>query len=69
MKAIAADRRDTCPRHLNHHFSAAFQQIAGLALEVRFEKGQRAFCIIIHQDAYQFNKFVVINDKADVFFH
>jgi hypothetical protein len=51
---------DARPGRLDHHFSAAFEQFAGFAFEVVLKELQRAFGIIIHQYAHQFDDFPVI---------
>jgi hypothetical protein len=69
VEEIAADVRDARPGHLDHHFSAAFQQIACGAFEVRLEPGQRTVRIVIEQDADQLDDFVIFHDQVDGFLH
>ncbi len=47
MEELAADLCDTRPGHIDQNFSAAFQQIARFAFQVRFEKGQRVASALI----------------------
>jgi hypothetical protein len=55
--------------HLDHHLSAAFQEIACLAFKVRFQKGQRAVRVIIDQNPHQLNQILVSQRKLHALFH
>jgi hypothetical protein len=62
FEQVVADRGDARTGHLDQHLSATFQQIAGFAFEIFFEKDQRSLRVIVHQDAHQFENVLVFEN-------
>ena len=69
LKQVAASFQLARTWHLDHHPSAAFEQVAGFAFEVLFEKRQRALGVIIQQDTHQLYDIFIFEDGLEGLFH
>ena len=63
LEQVVADFQRASTWHLDHHLSAAFEQVARFALEMLFEKDQCTFGVIVQENTHQLDDvFLLEND-------